>query len=236
MVAVEALIAFGGGVASFVSPCVLPLVPALLSVSTGLTPADLGEGARTRLRAARGAALFVAGFSSVFVVLGLSATAIGSVLLARQIELARVSGALVAVLALVMAAGTLSVPWRPWREVRFHPDIHRLGAWGAPVAGAAFAFGWSPCIGPILGSVLAVAAQEGAGAAGVVLLTAYAAGLGVPFLAAALAFERLLRVRMWAARHTRLLTRSAALVLAIYGALLVSGQLSSLTLRLQGAG
>lgn len=239
MVAVEALIAFGGGVASFVSPCVLPLVPALLSVSTGLTPADLGEGARTRLRAARGAALFVAGFSSVFVVLGLSATALGSVLLTRQIELARVSGALVAVLALVLAAGTLSVPWlpwRPWREVRFHPDIHRLGAWGAPVAGAAFAFGWSPCIGPVLGSVLAVAAQEGAGGAGVVLLTAYAAGLGVPFLAAALAFERLLRVRMWAARHTRLLTRSAALVLAIYGALLVSGQLSSLTLRLQGAG
>lgn len=236
MAATELLIAFGGGLASFVSPCVLPLVPAYLSVSTGLSPADLSEGGRNRLRAARGAALFIAGFSSVFVVLGLSATALGSLLLARQVELTRVAGALVAVLAVLLVAGTLRAPWGLSREVRFHPDVRRLGTWGAPMAGAAFAFGWTPCIGPVLGSVLAVAAHETSTTAGAVLLAAYAAGLGVPFLAAALAFERLLGVRRWAARHARLLTRGAALVLAVYGALLVTGQLTTLTLRLQGAG
>lgn len=236
MAVVDVAIAFGAGVASFLSPCVLPLVPAYLSISTGLTPADLRDGGRHRLRKARGAALFIAGFSGVFVALGLSATAIGTALLARQVEITRAAGILVAVMAVLMAASTLSGPWRPWREFRFHPDLERLNGWGAPVAGAAFAFGWTPCIGPVLGSVLALAAHEANTTAGALLLTAYAAGLGVPFLAAALAFESLLGIRRWATRHAQLLTRSAALVLGAYAALLVSGQLTMLTLRLQAAG
>ncbi len=236
MSAMEVVIAFAGGVASFLSPCVLPLVPAYLSVSTGLTPTDLRHGSTNRLLAVRGAALFIAGFSSVFVVLGLSATAIGSALLSHQVALARVAGVLVAGLALAMIAGTLPISWRPSREARFHPDVRRFGTWGAPLAGAAFAFGWTPCIGPVLGSVLAVAANEGSTSLGAVLLMAYSAGLGIPFLATAVAFERALGIHRWAARHAHVLTRSAAFVLAVYAALLVSGQLTWITLRLQGAG
>lgn len=227
-------IAFGGGVVSFLSPCVLPLVPGYLSVTSGLASPEVASSGRTRaLAVARGAGLFIAGFSGVFVVLGLSATALGSLLLSRQVPITRFAGLVLVVMALFMVASTLPLRWVPWREVRFHPRTRSYGAWGPPLAGAAFAFGWTPCIGPVLGSVLAVAAREGSTPRGALLLGVYAAGLGLPFLVSALAFGRLVGARRWVGRNSATMTRGAAAVLGSYGVLLALDQLAWVTLRLQ---
>lgn len=253
-------VAFGGGVVSLLSPCVLPVVPAYLSITTGLglsephsgtepprpagqnVPVDQSSGPHRRPRGRpgagtvlRGGGLFVAGFSVVFVALGLSATAIGSLLLSNHVPVARFSGLAVIVMALALLASTLPLRWGLGRELRFHPTVSRYGVWAAPVAGAAFAFGWTPCIGPVLGSVLAVAADQRQLAQGAVLLAMYAAGLAVPFLIIALTFHRSLVALRFVRRHSMLLTRASATVLASYGVLLVLDELSWFTLQLQHA-
>ena len=236
MPATDYAIAFSGGVVSFLSPCVLPVVPAYISLTTGLSLTEMATvGGRSRLAAARGAGLFILGFSVVFVVLGLSATALVSVLLRSQVPITRIAGVLVVVLAVGMVATTADRARLPWREFRFHPQTARLGLWGAPVAGAAFAFGWTPCIGPVLGSVLAVAAGQQALGTGALLLAAYAAGLALPFMVTALAFDRSMTAFRWTRRHSRTLTRTAAAVLGVYGVLLAFDQLTWVTLRLQQA-
>jgi cytochrome c-type biogenesis protein len=236
MPATDYAIAFSGGVVSFLSPCVLPVVPAYVSVTTGLSLTEMATGGRrNRLVAARGAALFILGFSVVFVVLGLSATALGSALLRGHLPITRIAGVLVIVLALGMLATTVDHARVPWREFRFHPQTARLGLWGAPVAGAAFGFGWTPCIGPVLGSVLAVAARQQALGEGALLLAVYAAGLALPFMVTALAFDRSVMALRWTRRHSRTLTRTAAVVLGIYGVLLGLDQLGWVTVRLQQA-
>jgi cytochrome c-type biogenesis protein len=230
------VIAFGGGVVSFLSPCVLPVVPAYLSVTTGLSLSEMSAGSRrNRQIAARGAGLFILGFSLVFVGLGLSATALGATLLRGHVPITRIAGAVVVVLALGMLATTIDHAWVGWREVRFHPQTAGLGFFGAPLAGAAFAFGWTPCIGPVLGSVLAVAARQQALVQGAVLLAVYAAGLALPFMLTALAFDRSVTAMRWTRRHSRALTRSAAALLGFYGVLLGLDQLAWVTIRLQEA-
>jgi cytochrome c-type biogenesis protein len=181
----------------------------------------------------RGGGLFVVGFSVVFVVLGLSATAIGSVLLRNHIPVTRASGVAVVAMAAALFASTLPMPWMLARELRFHPRVSRYGVWAAPVAGAAFAFGWTPCIGPVLGSVLAVAADQGRLVQGAALLAMYAAGLAVPFLVIALTFHRSLVALRFVRRHSTLLTRVSATVLGGYGTLLLLDRLSWFTLELQ---
>jgi cytochrome c-type biogenesis protein len=154
--------AFGGGLISFLSPCVLPIVPAYLSVITGLDVTEAAGGSRRHLaRVARDTGLFVAGFSAVFILLGLSATTIGHALFANHVLITRISGLAVLAMALFIA-GSLVVraPWL-YAEHRFHPSPSRFGRFAAPVAGVAFGFGWTPCIGPVLGAVLAVAATRG---------------------------------------------------------------------------
>lgn len=236
MPATDYAIAFSGGVVSFLSPCVLPVVPAYLSVTTGLSLSEMSAGGRrSRLVAARGAGLFILGFSLVFVALGLSATALGAILLRGQVPITRIAGALVVVLALGMLATTIDHAWVPWREFRFHPQTAGLGSFGAPVAGAAFAFGWTPCIGPVLGSVLAVAAKQQALLEGALLLAVYAAGLALPFMLAALAFDRSVMAMRWTRRHSRTLSRTAATLLGVYGVLLVLDQLAWVTVRMQEA-
>jgi cytochrome c-type biogenesis protein len=220
-------LAFGGGVVSFLSPCVLPLVPAYLSLTSGV-PGRVG--------AVRAGALFCGGFAVVFVLLGLSATALGSVLLRQQVPVTRLAGVAVAGLAVVLALPAVSA--RPagrfaGRDLRFRPRLARLGAWGAPVAGAAFGFGWTPCIGPVLGSVLAVAADQRRLGAGVLLLSAYAAGLAVPFLIAALALDRSLVAFRFLRRHSAVLALGSAAVLGTYGVLLAFDRLDSVTVALQ---
>ena len=236
MPATDYAIAFSGGVVSFLSPCVLPVVPAYVSVTTGLGLTEVATaGRRTRLLAVRGAGLFSLGFSVVFVVLGLSATALGSALLRGHVPITRIAGVLVVVLAAGMLATTVDHPRAPLREFRFHPKTARLGLWGAPLAGAAFAFGWTPCIGPVLGSVLAVAAGQEALREGALLLAVYAAGLALPFMVTALALDRSVMALRWTRRHSRTLTRTAAVVLGVYGVLLALDQLTWVTVRLQQA-
>ena len=214
-------LAFGGGVVSFLSPCVLPLVPAYLSLTAGT-----GAGDR---RPVRTGALFVAGFSVVFVLLGLSATAVGALLLRQHVPITRIAGVAVVVMAVVMVL-PLGLAGR---DVRFHPLPRRYGTWAVPVAGAAFAFGWTPCIGPVLASVLAVAGDQARIGEGALLLVFYSAGLAVPFLATAAAFDRSLTTLRFVRRHSAMLVRASAAVLAGYGILLALNQLGVVTARLQ---
>ena len=228
-------LAFSAGAVSFLSPCVLPLVPVYLSVTTGLGLAELEQPSRRRtLTVTRGAGLFVLGFSAVFIALGLSATALGGLLLRQQTTITRVAGVVVFVMALAMLAGTSARGLPLSREWRFHPDPARQPRWSAPVVtGAAFAFGWTPCIGPVLGSVLAIAAAQGGVLRGGMLLTAYSAGLAVPLMVTGLAFNRAVGPLRWTRRHALGLTRGAAVLLAGYGILLGLDRLAWLTQTLQ---
>jgi cytochrome c-type biogenesis protein len=245
---VSYLAAFGGGVVSFASPCVLPIVPAYLSVITGLDVAEVRSGARQHLgRIIRDTSLFVAGFSAVFILLGLSATAVGQALFRNHLLLTRLSGAAVLAMALflvgsVVLSSRAGLPGRPpsrapwiYSEARFHPSPSRLGPLAAPVAGAAFGFGWTPCIGPVLASVLAVAASQGRALEGATLLAFYSLGLGVPFLVTGLAFGRLAGAFDWVKRHFAVLTFSSAVVLAGFGILLALDRLTWVTTQLQTA-
>jgi cytochrome c-type biogenesis protein len=228
-------IVFSAGVVSFASPCVLPLLPVYLSVATGLEVGALSAGGtRTAVLVLRGAGLFALGFSVVFVALGMSATAVGTALARHQVPITRVGGGVVLLLAGAMALGTTRWSGALGREHRLRP-VTRDSGWVAPVTGAAFAFGWTPCIGPVLGSVLAVAASQGAVVRGGALLAAYSAGLAVPLLATGVLFHRALGPLRWTTRHGVALTRLAAGLLAGYGLLLVLDQLAWLTAALQGS-
>jgi cytochrome c-type biogenesis protein len=221
-------LAFGGGMVSFLSPCVLPLVPAYLSLTAGARLA--GRRPAAGLRAG---ALFVAGFSVVFVALGLSATALGALLLRAHVPVTRLAGLAVLGMAIVMLLTALPAGRLAGRELRFHPRLARYGTWAAPVAGAAFAFGWTPCIGPVLGSVLAVAADQYRLGQGMLLLALYAAGLAVPFLVTAVAMDRSLKALRFARRHSTALQYGSATVLAGYGLLVALDRLNGLTVQVQ---
>ncbi len=223
---------FAAGVVSFASPCVLPLVPVYLSVATGLGVEEL-TARRSLGPVLRGTGLFAAGFAVIFVLLGLSATAVGATLAQNQVPITRLGGLLVLALAAMMFAGTTRWSRAAGRELRFRPRVGAGSLLAAPVTGAAFAFGWTPCIGPVLGSVLAIAAGQSDLLRGGVLLGVYAAGLTLPLLVTAALFGRLGRARGWVRRHGTALTRGAALVLAAYGVLLLSDRLSWLTRVLQ---
>ena len=236
MALVDYGVAVTGGVVSFLSPCVLPLVPVYLSVSTGLGIPELESGGRRHAAAVlRGSGLFVAGFAAVFVALGSSATAVGAVLARHQVPLTRFGGVLVVAFGLLLLAGTSRVGGLASRDLRFHPRAVQWRAWGPPVSGAAFAFGWTPCIGPVLGSVLTVAARQDGAVQGGTLLLLYSAGLGVPFVLTGLAFSRGLLARRWARRHAQHLVRGSALVLTCYGLLLAVDGLAWVTGQLQQA-
>jgi cytochrome c-type biogenesis protein len=295
------LVAFGAGILSFLSPCVLPLVPGYLSMVSGLSAAELsalghdavGPGSTTQTTATAtmdtgtmgtattmttatdtalvaatatatfattavttaaatpsatktaraatrrpmliGIGLFVGGFTIVFVALGAAASGIGRVLDAHQIPLAHVSGIVVILLGLLLLLGALPGEWwsrlgagplgfvtRLNGERRFDVRPSALGVWAAPVMGMAFAFAWTPCIGPVLGAVLALASHNGSLSGGVLLLFAYSLGLGVPFVATGLAFERLTEVFARARRTLGVIEVVAALILIVFGILLVT--------------
>jgi cytochrome c-type biogenesis protein len=226
-------LAFLAGLVSFLSPCVLPVVPGYVGYLTGVSVG--GEGASTeprsqRVRAVGHAALFVLGFSLVFVALGASATALGATM--RQVlpVLQRVGGVAVAVFGLYLLGVIRLSPLM--RERRLHLAGRPAGAAGSVLAGIAFGAGWTPCIGPVLASVLLYAGMEETMGRGIVLLGAYAMGLGVPFLLAAAALDRFLagarRVRRWSVP----LQRVTGGVLLVLGLLLASGRFAALTASL----
>jgi cytochrome c-type biogenesis protein len=168
---IGAITAFAGGVVSFLSPCVLPLVPSYVSYVAGRSESAGAATAPARLAALGASICFVLGFSTVFVALGASATAVGQLLLAYRYAANLVGGAIVILFGLVMT-GTVRVPWLE-RDLRLHPDLPGGRAAAAYVLGLAFAFGWTPCIGPVLGAILTISAANATAGNGVALLTLY---------------------------------------------------------------
>jgi cytochrome c-type biogenesis protein len=234
--ALSYLAAFGGGVVSFLSPCVMPIVPGYLSLVTGLDLAELERGDRARLGGViRDTMLFIAGFGAVFVLLGSSATGIGSWLFDNQSLLTRLSGALIVLMAAFMIGALMAnAPWL-YRELRFHPRLGRLGRAAPPVAGVAFGFGWTPCIGPVLTSILLVAANQERIWTGGALLAAYSLGLGVPFLVTGIAFARVTGALGAVRRHLPRIVLASSLVMGGFGVVLLFDRLSLLTTEITSA-
>jgi cytochrome c-type biogenesis protein len=225
--------AFYAGLMSFLSPCVLPLVPGYLSYMSGMSVSDDDKLHRTA-RSAFVAATFVLGFTFVFVALGATATYLGSFLRDHQERFQQISGVLVVILGFVFM-GVLRVPWL-YREARFHPTP-RAGAWGSVVLGASFAFGWTPCIGATLGATLAMAAgspgAEGGVTKGMLLLAVYSLGLGLPFIVAGLGISRLSTALGWLRKHTRKINLASGILLVAVGVLLATGQLFQVSIWIQ---
>lgn len=214
-------VALIAGLVSFFSPCVIPLLPGYLSYATGLSGADLTDAAITRARRGRmaaGATLFVLGFTAVFVLIGSFSGSVGGWLLEYRRELTIGLGALNILLGLAFL-GAVPLLQREWR-------VHRVPAVGlaaAPLLGFLFGVGWVPCVGPTLGVILTLAANEGTPGRGAVLSAVYAIGLGVPFIIAGLAYERMLGAVRWVRRHQVWVTRLGGLMLIAVGVLLITG-------------
>jgi len=228
------VIAFGGGVISFLSPCVLPLVPAYLSVVSGLDATELAQGSVLQLRkVTTSTLLFAAGFTVVFTALGLTASALGQQLARDHVAIERIGGIVLIIMALFLLLTQFTVAPQLAMERRFHPRLQRFGKFAAPVAGMAFAFGWTPCIGPILGSVLAIAATQSLLLKGMFLLLAYSVGLAVPFLATGLIFTRAMGAIQFMKRHNRVVTIGSAVILLIFGVVMALNQFSWITTHLE---
>lgn len=219
--------AFAAGLVSFVSPCVLPLVPGYVSFIAGQSLAVQSERDAASRAAALGlSTVFVLGFAAVFIALGASATALGSLLLRYRYEANLIGGAIVILFGLLMLGLAQFLPWFE-RDVRFHPNLRGGRPVAAFVLGVAFGFGWTPCIGPVLGAILTVSAVQSS--AGVGLLGIYAAGLGVPFLLAALFTREMLGAMKRLRSAGRWLQRGAGLVVVAMGIAMMTGQLSALS-------
>jgi cytochrome c-type biogenesis protein len=219
------LAAFAVGFVSFVSPCVLPLVPGYLSAISGVSFADLEEG-RRRVHVLAPALLFCLSFSVMFVALGMTATGVGQLLLDHRVALRQIAGVTIALMGLLFI-GTLFVPFlrRGWRPERL---MRRAGTGGPIVAGLAFAIAWLPCTGPTLGAILTAASTRTTVGQGGVLLAFYAAGLAVPFILSALAFSRATRFFAFLRDHFAVITAVSGAILVAMGVLLFAGELTRL--------
>ena len=222
-------LAFAAGVVSFVSPCCLPLVPGYLAVVTGKSP----EATERRLDPAvlARSGLFIASFSAIFILLGLSATALGSVLFDSQLTLRKVAGVAMIVMGVLFAASVFVVRLnRDW-----HPPglVERAGRGGPVVAGIAFAVAWTPCVGPTLGAILGLAATDQSVARGAGLLAVYSAGLGLPFLLTAIGFDRVRRGFGWVKRHYAAIQVVAGAILVAMGVLVYTNELFRLNIEIQ---
>jgi cytochrome c-type biogenesis protein len=208
------------GLVSFFSPCVIPLLPGYLSYATGLSGAELatGEAGRRRRRMLLGSVLFVLGFTVVFVLIGAAVGGVGGWLREYSDQITRVMGALLILLGLVFA-GLLPFLQREWR-IHAVPSVG-LGA--APLIGALFALGWTPCIGPTYSVIVGLTINDGTAGRGVLLSAVYALGLGVPFIVAGLFYSRSLGALGWIRRRQQLVTRVGGAMLVLVGVLLVTG-------------
>ncbi|MET8684316.1 cytochrome c biogenesis protein CcdA [Streptomyces sp. NPDC004732] len=216
-----------GGLVSFFSPCVLPLVPGYLSYVTGVSGQDLGEARRGRMVA--GAGLFVAGFTVVFVSATVFFGALGRTLREHQSTINTTLGVVMIALGLFFMG---LMPWLTQREFRFHKRP-AVGLAGAPIVGALFAVGWTPCIGPTLASVVALSADGGNAQRGAILGVAYSLGLGIPFILAAVAFRKTLGAFGWVKRHYVWVMRIGGIMMIATGLLLVTGAWDSIVQEMQ---
>jgi cytochrome c-type biogenesis protein len=209
-------VALVAGLVSFFSPCVVPLLPGYLSYTTGLSGADLESARRGRMLA--GSLLFVSGFSFVFISYGLAFGAIGEWLLTYQRPITVVLGCFTILLGVVFLG---AVPWMQ-RDWRFH-RVPAVGLAAAPLLGVLFGLGWTPCIGPTLGAINALAYNEASAGRGALLSLVFSFGIGLPFVIAALAYRRALGAIRWVRRHQAWVTRAGGLMLIVVGLLLVTG-------------
>ena len=223
------LAALAAGIVSFLSPCVLPLVPGYLSAVTGVSAADL-ETASWR-RVIGPSLLFVASFSSIFILLGLSATAIGSTLNEHKLLLTKISAALI----IAMGVFFVSALFVPRLNQEWHVDalMSRAGKGGPVVAGAAFAIAWTPCIGPTLGAILSAAAISGSAGHGAFLLAVYSAGLAIPFVLTAVAFSRMTTAFAVVKRHYSVIVAAGGVILIAMGVLLWTNEFSRINIEVQ---
>lgn len=224
-------LAFAAGFVSFVSPCCLPLVPGYLATIAGVAPDD--RRGRIDPRVVGRSLLFVASFSAMFILLGLSATALGSFLFRNQPALNKVAGvAIIAMGLLFVASAFVARLNRDW-----HPQalMERAGEGGPVVVGLAFAIAWTPCVGPTLGAILGLAAAGQSTAEGAALLAVYSAGLAVPFLLSALAFSGAQRSFEFLRRHYTPIQVGSGLLLVAMGALVLSGELFRLNIEVRQA-
>lgn len=213
-------IALIAGVLSFLSPCVLPVVPPYLAYMGGISVGEMKEG-RARRRILVPALFFVLGLSVIFLLLGFTMSAFGAFFLQNQVMFARVAGIVIFIFGLHFT-GIIRIPILD-REARLDAGDQGGSAFGAFLLGLAFAAGWTPCIGPQLGTILSLAAQEGSVSRGTFLLGVYAVGLGLPFLISALFIERAMGVMNRLKRHMKWIERAMGALLLIVGTMMVTG-------------
>jgi cytochrome c-type biogenesis protein len=216
--------ALAAGVVSFLSPCVLPLVPGYLSAVSGVSASEL-ESAGWR-RVLGPSLLFVASFSAIFILLGLTATGIGSVLKDHRELLTKISAALIIAMGVLFVASLFIT--RLNREWHVDALLERAGRGGPIVAGAAFAIAWTPCIGPTLGAILGAASLSGSAAHGALLLAVYSAGLAIPFILTAVAFSQMTTAFAVVKRHYQAIVAVGGVVLIAMGVLIWTGELNQL--------
>jgi cytochrome c-type biogenesis protein len=221
-----AVFAFAAGAVSFASPCVLPLVPAYMGYVTGMIGIDLGEARRGRLML--GTALFVGGFTVVFVSYGALLGGLGGLLLERADVITRVLGVFTIVfgLAFMGVIPRLNRSWKPAQNTS-------MGLIGAPLLGVLFGIGWTPCIGPTLAAVQTLAIDSASAGRGAALSAIYAIGLGSPFLITAFAFRKASGAMGWLTRHHRLLSRVGGGMLVLLGVLMVTGAWQQVSIQMR---
>ena len=221
-----ALFAFAAGIVSFASPCVLPLVPAYMGYATGMIGVDLGNAKRGRLLL--GTALFIAGFTVVFVSYGALFGGLGSALLEYTEVITRVLGVFTIMFGLAFMG---LIPWlnRTWEPTQ----NTSMGLVGAPLLGVLFGIGWTPCIGPTLAAVQALAIESASAGRGAALAAVYCIGLGLPFLLVALASRKAFGAMTWMRRHYTLLMRIGGGMLVLLGFLMVTGQWAEISIQMR---
>ena len=230
--ALQLVIAFGGGIISFISPCVLPLLPGYLSMMSGYSASQLEAGEASSRRMLRVIVLFILGFTAVFAAIGAAATGIGQFLVKNLNTFTQIAGLVIIAFGALMVAMTVSnkgflAAFN--QEKRFHVKPSKLGKWAPPTMGAAFAFGWTPCIGPVLTVVLATAATQATVGKGVLLLISYSLGLGIPFLGAGMGlYKSFGRIR----RFLKPINIVSGTLLALFGVVMASGRLNDISVWL----
>jgi cytochrome c-type biogenesis protein len=221
--------ALAAGVVSFLSPCVLPLVPGYLSAVSGVSPAELERAGWRRVLGP--SLLFVASFSAIFIVLGLTATGLGSFLEDNEELLTKIAAVLIVAMGILFVASLFVA--RLNREWHVDALLERAGKGGPVVAGAAFAIAWTPCIGPTLGAILTAASLTDSAGRGALLLAVYSAGLAIPFLLTAVAFSRMTTAFAVVKRHYQAIVAAGGLILIAMGVLIWTGELTQLNSEAQ---
>jgi len=219
--------ALAAGIVSFLSPCVLPLVPGYLSAVSGVSAAELDNAGWRRVLGP--SLLFVASFSAIFIALGLTATALGATLQDHKQLLTKLSAGLIVAMGVLFVAQLFVT--RLNREWHVDALLERAGKGGPIVAGAAFAIAWTPCIGPTLGAILGAASLSGSAARGAFLLAVYSAGLAIPFLLTAIAFSRMTTAFAVVKRHYQAIVATGGAILIVMGVLIWTGELTQLNIE-----